>query len=34
MISTSEVRVNVVGDGQAGEVGLRQLRDAFQDSLL
>ncbi|MCU0958866.1 MAG: aspartate kinase [Pirellulaceae bacterium] len=34
MISTSEVRVNVVVDGQAGEVGLRQLRDAFQDSLL
>ncbi len=33
MISTSEVRVNVVVDGQFGELGLKQLRKAFEDVL-
>ena len=33
MISTSEVRVNVVVDGQYGETGLKQLQKAFEDVL-
>ncbi len=33
MISTSEVRVNVVVDGQAGQLGLEQLQKAFEDVL-
>jgi aspartate kinase len=33
MISTSEVRVNVVVDGHAGEQGLIQLQRAFEDVL-
>jgi aspartate kinase len=33
MISTSEVRVNVVVDGRHGERGLRQLQQAFADVL-
>jgi aspartate kinase len=33
MISTSEVRVNVVVDGNQGEDGLTQLKSAFADVL-
>jgi aspartate kinase len=33
MINTSEVRVNVVVDGAAGEKGLSQLQSAFADVL-
>ena len=33
MISTSEVRVNVVVDGKSGEQGLLQLQKAFEDVL-
>ncbi|MHB8863596.1 MAG: aspartate kinase [Pirellulaceae bacterium] len=33
MISTSEVRVNVVVDGKFGDLGLRQLQQAFEDAL-
>ena len=33
MISTSEVRVNVVVDGAAGEKGLKCLQTAFADVL-
>jgi aspartate kinase len=33
MISTSEVRVNVVVDGKSGPQGLRQLQKAFEDAL-
>jgi hypothetical protein len=33
MINTSEVRVNVVVDGLAGEKGLSQLQAAFADVL-
>jgi aspartokinase len=33
MISTSEVRVNVVVDGQHGDQGLAQLQQAFEDAL-
>jgi aspartate kinase len=33
MISTSEVRVNVVVDGQHGDLGLAQLQHAFEDAL-
>jgi aspartate kinase len=33
MINTSEVRVNVVVDGQSGEAGLASLHEAFSDAL-
>jgi aspartokinase len=33
MISTSEVRVNVVVDGNAGETALSSLKQAFADVL-
>ena len=33
MISTSEVRVNVVVDGNQGQDGLAQLQSAFADVL-
>jgi aspartate kinase len=33
MISTSEVRVNVVVDGKSGQQGLQQLQKAFEDVL-
>jgi aspartate kinase len=33
MINTSEVRVNVVVDGPAGQKGLAQLQAAFADVL-
>ncbi len=33
MISTSEVRVNVVVDGKHGDLGLTQLQQAFEDAL-
>jgi aspartate kinase len=33
MISTSEVRVNVIVDGAQGERGLKQLQTAFADVL-
>jgi hypothetical protein len=33
MVSTSEMRVNMVVDGQQGQAGMQQLQTVFADTL-